>query len=78
MANHYAKNVSGVVIWNECFVTASAKGIQRPSIVMRESLAHHPIETIHALEDIWDCVGVEPHECASQLDDLFQKITLPR
>eukprot|EP00571_Detonula_confervacea_P000368 CAMPEP_0172331892 /NCGR_PEP_ID=MMETSP1058-20130122/62157_1 /TAXON_ID=83371 /ORGANISM="Detonula confervacea, Strain CCMP 353" /LENGTH=1307 /DNA_ID=CAMNT_0013049169 /DNA_START=63 /DNA_END=3986 /DNA_ORIENTATION=+ len=50
--------------------------LHRPSLAMRESLTHLATNTSHALEEIWDCVGVAPDERASQLDDLIQKISL--
>jgi len=46
--------------------------LHRPSLAMRESLAQIATTTTHALEEIWDCVGVAPDERASQLADLLE------
>lgn len=48
--------------------------INRPSLAMRESLSHIATMTSHALEEIWDCVGVASDERASQLSDLVERI----
>jgi len=49
--------------------------LHRPSLAMRENLAHLATTTSHALEEIWDCVGVPPDERASMLADLVEKIS---
>ena len=49
--------------------------INRPSLAMRESLAHLASSTSHALEEIWDSIGVSPDERASQLLNLVEEIS---
>ncbi|KAL7533014.1 hypothetical protein ACHAXR_004994, partial [Thalassiosira sp. AJA248-18] len=49
--------------------------LHRPSLAMRESLAHLATTTSHALEEIWDDVGVSPDERANQLADLVERIS---
>ena len=48
--------------------------LHRPSLAMRESLSHIATMTSHALEEIWDCVGVASDERVSQLSDLVERI----
>jgi len=54
---------------------SKAELLHRPSLAMRESLAHLATTTSHALEEIWDCVGLPPDERASQLADLVDRIS---
>lgn len=48
--------------------------LHRPSLAMRENLGHLATTTSHALEEIWDQVGVAPDDRASQLADLVERI----
>ena len=50
--------------------------LHRPSLAMRDSLAQLATSTSHALEEIWDNVGVPPDERASQLADLVDQLSV--
>eukprot|EP00584_Thalassiosira_punctigera_P018790 CAMPEP_0172561768 /NCGR_PEP_ID=MMETSP1067-20121228/94184_1 /TAXON_ID=265564 ORGANISM="Thalassiosira punctigera, Strain Tpunct2005C2" /NCGR_SAMPLE_ID=MMETSP1067 /ASSEMBLY_ACC=CAM_ASM_000444 /LENGTH=1353 /DNA_ID=CAMNT_0013351877 /DNA_START=72 /DNA_END=4134 /DNA_ORIENTATION=- len=48
--------------------------LNRPSSAMRESLAQLAATTSHALEEVWDCVGLAPDERATHLADLVDSL----
>lgn len=75
--HHTPKNTYGAASTTTASIHATPSTSQllyRPSLAMRESLSHIATMTSHALEEIWDCVGVAPDERASQLTDLVERI----
>lgn len=48
--------------------------LHRPSLAMRESLAHLASTTSNSLEEIWDEVGVTPDDRACQIADLMDRL----